>query len=74
MASVFQYKTIQGDALDSISWDLFGTEKYTGDIMLANPTYVDVANFDAGIVLTIPVVALAPNLSNVPWGTFIGQT
>jgi phage tail protein X len=74
MATIFSYTTIQGDAFDSISWDLFRTEKYTGSIMAANPTFVDVINFDAGIVLTIPVVPSAPNLSNVDWGQLISTS
>jgi phage tail protein X len=71
MATLFSYTTVQGDAFDSISWDLFRTEKYTGSIMEANPTFVDVINFDAGITLTIPVVVSAPNVSNVDWGQLI---
>jgi hypothetical protein len=71
MSSEFQYKTIGGDAFDSISWDLFGSEKYMGDIMRANRDYMDVVNFDASILLTIPVVEVKPNASSVPWGQFI---
>ena len=71
MATLFSYTTISGDAFDSVSWDLFGTEKYTGSIMEANPTFVDVINFDAGIVLTIPVVPDVPNLSAVDWGQLL---
>jgi phage tail protein X len=69
MATVFQYTTIQGDAFDSISFDLFRTEKYMGEIITANRAYTDVIDFDAGVVLTIPVVNVTPNLSAVAWGT-----
>jgi hypothetical protein len=69
MATVFQYTTIQGDAFDSISFDLFTTEKYMGEIITANRVYADVVDFDAGVVLTIPVVNVTPNLSAVAWGT-----
>jgi len=71
MGTVFRYTTIQGDAFDSISFDLFKSEKFTGDLILANPAYMDVVNFDSGIVLTIPVVPVNPNLSAVPWGVLI---
>jgi hypothetical protein len=69
MATVFQYTTTQGDAFDSISFDLFTTEKYMGEIIVANRPYADVVDFDAGVVLTIPVVNVTPNLSAVAWGT-----
>jgi phage tail protein X len=71
MATVFQYTTIQGDAFDSISWDLFKTEKFMGEITVANPEYTAVIDFDAGVVLTIPVVNVTPNLSDVPWGSLV---
>jgi phage tail protein X len=71
MATELQYTTSGGDAFDSISWTLFKTEKYMAAIILANPGYADVVNFDAGIVLTIPVVPYHPNVSAVPWGTLI---
>jgi phage tail protein X len=74
MGTVFQYTTIQGDAFDSISWDLFKSEKYMGDIVVANPAYTDVVNFDAGIILTIPVVEVQKNLSQVPWGQLVATS
>ena len=71
MATVFTYVTTQGDAFDSISWDLFKTEKFCGSIMESNPQYVDVINFDSNITLIIPVVPSVPNVSNVAWGQLI---
>jgi phage tail protein X len=67
--TVFQYQTIQGDTFDSISFDLFATEKYMGEIITANRSYTDVVDFAAGVELTIPVVNVTPNLSAVAWGT-----
>ena len=40
-------------------------------LILANPTYADVVNFDAGVTLRVPVVPFQPNVSAVPWGTLI---
>jgi len=71
MATEFQYTTQSRDAWDSISWSLFQTEKYMSALILANPSYADVVNFDAGIVLTVPVIPYAPNVSAVPWGSLI---
>jgi hypothetical protein len=73
MATEFQYTTSGGDAWDSISWTLFKTEKYMASLILANPSYADVVNFDAGITLTVPVVPYAPNISSVPWGSLIAN-
>jgi len=71
MATQLQYTTSSGDAFDSISWNLFRTEKYMSALILANPSYADVVNFDAGVTLTVPVVPFQPNVSAVPWGTLI---
>jgi phage tail protein X len=73
MATEFRYTTQGGDAFDAISWTLFRTEKYMSAIILANPSYCDVVNFDAGITLTIPVVPYAPNVSQTPWGSLIAN-
>jgi hypothetical protein len=73
MATEFRYTTSGGDAFDSISWTLFKTEKYMASLILANPSYCDVVNFDAGVVLTIPVVPYAPNVSATPWGSLIAN-
>lgn len=71
MATQLVYTTQSGETFDSISWNLFRTEKYMSAIILANPSYADVVNFDAGITLNIPVVPFQPNVSSVPWGTLI---
>ena len=50
------YTTVSGDQWDIISYNLFGTEDYTGDIMQANLEYADVVIFPAGILLNIPEI------------------
>lgn len=62
------YKTKQGDTFDSIAFSQLGDEKYTKELMEANPGYLDVVIFPGGISLTIPEV----NSSNIvysmpPW-------
>ena len=47
------YTTVSGDQWDIISYNLFGTEDYTGDIMQANLEYADVVIIPAGILLNI---------------------
>jgi phage tail protein X len=51
---VGQYKTIQGDTWDSISYKVYGSEMLFPLLMSANPEHVLVVIFDAGIILVIP--------------------
>jgi phage tail protein X len=51
------YKTKLGDTFDSIAFSLLGDEKYTKELMEANPSYLDVVIFAGGVGLTIPDIA-----------------
>lgn len=61
------YYTVQGDTWDSISFELYGTEKYMTMLMNANPQHANVVIFSAGKELFIPV--LTPETSDTlpPW-------
>jgi phage tail protein X len=48
------YQTKSGDTFDSIAFALLGDEKYTRELMEANPGYLDVVIFSGGTALTIP--------------------
>jgi phage tail protein X len=48
------YQTKLGDTFDSIAFALLGDEKYTRELMEANPEYLDVVIFSGGIDITIP--------------------
>lgn len=48
------YTTIQGDMWDSISYKLYGSEKYVGLLMKGNPALLDIFIFGAGTVLSVP--------------------
>ncbi len=48
------YQTKLGDTFDSIAFALLGDEKYTRELMEANPGYLDVVIFSGGGSLTIP--------------------
>jgi phage tail protein X len=58
-----------GDMWDSISFNVYGTSIYAPVLMNANPTVANTTVFNAGVVLTIPVVNATINVSMVPWGT-----
>ncbi|OPA76738.1 phage tail protein [Paenibacillus selenitireducens] len=49
-----QYKTIQGDTWDAISFKVYGNEMLFPLLMSANPEHVWVVIFDAGYTLAIP--------------------
>ncbi len=48
------YTTIQGDMWDSISYKLYGSEKYMGLLMRSNMELLDTFIFGAGTVLSVP--------------------
>jgi len=60
------YTTVSGDQWDIISYNLFGTEDYTGSIIQVNIKYADIVIFPAGIVLNIPE-ASDGNYGLPPW-------
>ncbi len=62
------YTTVSGDMWDSISYKLWGTYAYTGNLMSANPQYLaDNFIFPAGIELVVPEITTADSmLENLP--------
>lgn len=48
------YTTKQGDTWDAIAYAQYGDTKYTGQLMAANFTHLDVCVFDAGVALSVP--------------------
>jgi len=48
------YTTIQGDMWDSVSFKVYGNEKYIDKLIEANFKYREEAVFPAGIVFNIP--------------------
>jgi phage tail protein X len=60
------YTTIQGDAWDVISLKMYGTEKQMATLIEANPTHRETVVFSAGVVLTVPTLAISTIPSSVP--------
>lgn len=52
------YTTIQGDMWDSISYKIYGDEKYMGYLMQSNLELLDIFIFPAGTVLTVPELGI----------------
>lgn len=62
------YRTIQGDAWDSIAYKLWGEERLAHKLMQANAEHMDVLIFPAGVELVVPAVAkLQKNMELPPW-------
>lgn len=55
------YKTNQGDTWDLISWKFYKTEYRIKELMKANPQYMDIVIFPAGVELTIPEIKKSAN-------------
>lgn len=53
------YRASNGETFDSVSLQVYGDEKYTGELMSANPLLVDKAVFMGGEEIKIPVVTVS---------------
>lgn len=62
-----EYKTIQGDTWDLISYNIWENEFYTSDLIKANPEYNEIVFFNAGIVLNIPEIEVIDETVKPPW-------
>ena len=60
-------KAIQGETFDSISLHLWGDEKYTGQLLAANPEACHLMRFLGGEVLNIPRLEEPEGSSLPPW-------
>ena len=50
------YRTVQGDTWDLISFALYGSEKYVGELMENNPSLLDYSIFPADVRLIVPEI------------------
>jgi len=48
------YTTTQGDTWDIIALKVYGDEKYMGNLLKANPQYIDIMYFSAGVEIICP--------------------
>lgn len=52
------YRTLSGDAWDLIAYRIWQTERYTPDLIDANPAHRWTAIFNAGVELTVPNIEI----------------
>lgn len=51
-----EYLTKTGDEWDVISRNIYGSEKYVGELLKANPAQVGTIIFESGVKLKIPEI------------------
>lgn len=61
------YKTIEGDTWDSISFKVYGDEKYFKEIYEINKDYSNVGVFNGGIELKVPIIKIIETSTLPPW-------
>lgn len=63
------YTTIQGDMWDAIAHRIWGEERLMHHLMAANPKRHETVVFEAGVVLTVPVLPDGSQTQEVraPW-------
>ena len=62
------YETVQGDTWDVLALDIYGSETLAHVLQAANPDYLHLLFFPAGLVLTIPDTPVtASRLPSPPW-------
>lgn len=68
-----QYKTIQGDTWDTVSYRVYGSEFYTNELLESNRDKQTFAVFSAGVVLNIPDIDIAIDTELPPWERIPGN-
>ena len=61
------YTTKSGDSFDLISYQQLGSEKFTPQLIAANPKHVATFIFGAGVELIIPTIETQVTTRKPPW-------
>lgn len=63
------YKTVSGDTWDVIAKKVYDNELLMQPLMTANPTYLDIFVFSAGIELVVPDIDITTESQDTlpPW-------
>lgn len=67
MSEVDIYTTIQGDTWDIIALKVYGNERYMSHLLKANPKYIDIMLFSAGVEIVCPDIEQDAVESLPPW-------
>lgn len=60
------YRTVQGDAFDSIAWKLWKKEHMARLLIEANPEHADVLVFGPGVELNVPDTKIETTVEDLP--------
>lgn len=61
------YRTVSGDTWDGIAKEVYGNELYADKLMKANPQWVEVFQFPAGVDLVTPILEQERDGMMPPW-------
>lgn len=61
------YTTASGDEWDLICFKHYGNENIVDQVIKANPQYMDIVVFPAGIVLNMPEISTTEQTDKPPW-------
>lgn len=64
-----KYTTVQGDTWDLISYKVYGSEKYIGNLMQANFALLDYTVFPSGLIIVVPVLPIEETDDAPEWRT-----
>lgn len=60
------YTTVQGDMWDGIADKVYGDTKYTDVLLSANPEYIQIYIFSAGVKLFVPEIEEKSTADDLP--------
>lgn len=61
------YTTRAGDTWDIVAYNLWGDEFRMTELQQANPDYLGILVFDAGVQLVVPIIDTSVSSSLPPW-------
>lgn len=64
-----KYTTVQGDTWDLISYKVYGSEKYIGNLMQANFVLLDYTVFPSGVKVFVPTLPIEETDDAPEWRT-----
>ncbi len=64
-----KYTTVQGDTWDLISYKVYGSEKYIGNLMQANFALLDYTVFPSSVKIIVPALPLEETDDAPEWRT-----
>ncbi len=64
-----KYTTVQGDTWDLISYKVYGSEKYIGDLMQANFELLDYTVFPSDVKVIVPTLPIEETDDVPEWRT-----